>query len=55
MQARLRGLNNLLISSQNYCSEDEIAESRPDMNIKVTAFTKSKKISYISHVRKVTI
>ena len=25
---------------------DEIAETRPDMNIKVTAFTESKKFNY---------
>ena len=29
------------------CLADEIAEPRPDMNIKVTAFTESKKFKYI--------
>ena len=30
------------------CLADEIAKPRPDMNIKVTAFTESKKFYYIS-------
>ena len=30
------------------CLADEIAEPRPDMNIKVTAFTVSKKFYYTS-------
>ena len=46
MHARLRGTNNLLIIQQTIadfpCLAHEIAEPRPDMNIKVTAFTESK-------------
>ena len=51
MHARLSGPNNLLTLHQIInrtdfpCIADEIAELRPDMNIKVTAFTESK--SYI--------
>ena len=48
MLARLRGPNNLLIlhtiiDSDFPCLADEIAEPRPDMNIKVAAFTVSEK------------
>ena len=52
MHAHLCGQNNLLILHQIiiepdfHCLEDEIAEPRPDINIKVTAFTKSKKLYY---------
>ena len=51
MHARLRGPNNLLILHQIIIEldfpslVDEIAESRPDMNIKVVAFTVSEKSS----------
>ena len=47
MHARLRGQNNLLILHQIIiehdfpCLADDIAEPRPDMNIKVAAFTLS--------------
>ena len=49
MHARLRGPNNLLflhqiINKPDFPSlGDEIAEPRPDMNIKVAAFTISEK------------
>ena len=49
MHARLRGPSNLLIFHQIInkpdfpCLADEIAEPRPDMNIKVAAFTVSEK------------
>ena len=49
MHARLRGLNNLFILDEIKkepdfpCLADEIAEPRPDMNIKVAAFTVSEK------------
>ena len=49
MHARLRGPNNLfilyqLIKKSDFPSlADEIAEARPDMNIKVAAFTVSEK------------
>ena len=52
MHARLPGPNSLLILHQIIslpdfpCLADEIAEPRPDMNIKVTAFTKSRKFYY---------
>ena len=48
MHACSRGPNNLLILHQiiNKTLADEIAEPRPDMNIKVTAFTESKKFYY---------
>ena len=52
MQARLRGPNNLLSLHQIIIEPDfpsladKIAEPRPDMNIKVTAFTVSKKFYY---------
>ena len=42
MHARLRGPINLLIERDFPCLVDEIAKPRPDMNIKVTAFTVSK-------------
>ena len=51
MQARLRGPNNLFILHQIINTPDipslayEIAEQRPDMNIKVAAFTVSEKSS----------
>ena len=53
MQARLRGLKSLLTLYQTInknCTDfpslvDEIAESHPDMNIKVAAFTESEKSS----------
>ena len=52
MHARLRGPNNLLIPHQIIEPDfpylaDEIAEPRPDMKIKVTAFTVSEKSSNI--------
>ena len=42
---RLRGQNNflILIEPDFHCLADEIAESRPDMDIKVTVFTVSEK------------
>ena len=49
MHARLRGPNNLLILHQiiiepnSLSLVDEIAEPRPDMNIKVDAFKVSEK------------
>ena len=50
MHTHLRGQNNLLILHQFIKIEhdfpwlaDDIAQPRPDMNIKVTAFTESKK------------
>ena len=53
MHARLCGPNNLLlfftklyIEPDFSCLTDEIAEQRPNMNIKVTAFTESKKSIY---------
>ena len=51
MHARLRGLKNLLILHQIKIEPDfpslgdEIAEPRPDMNIKIAAFTVSEKSS----------
>ena len=62
MHARLRGPNNLLILHQIImrtffpCLADEIGEPRPDMNIKVTAFTESKKLFfYTIQVAKISI
>ena len=52
MHARLHGPNNLLILYQIIIEPDfprladEKAELRPDMNIKVTSFTESKKFYY---------
>ena len=49
MHARLRGSKRLLTLYQLYIKPDfpsladEIAEPRPDVNIKVTAFTVSEK------------
>ena len=48
MHARLRGPNNLFIPHQIinrtwFLLSDEIAKTRPDMNIKVAAFTVSEK------------
>ena len=46
---RLCGQTNftkLLIEPDFPCLADEIAEPRPDMNIKATAFTESKKFYY---------
>ena len=44
MHARLCGPNNLLILEPDFpCLADEIAEPRPDMNIKAAAFTDSEK------------
>ena len=43
MHAHLRGQNNLLIEPDFACLTDEIAEPRPDMNIKVDAFSVSEK------------
>ena len=49
MHARLRGPNNLFYSSPNYlepdfsCLADEIAEPRPDMNIRAGVFTVREK------------
>ena len=49
MHARLRGPNNLLflIEPDLPCLADEKAKPRPDMNIKVIAFTESNKFYYI--------
>ena len=53
MHARLCGSNNLLTLYQNKIETDfpsladEIAEPRPDMNIKVAAFTVTQKLYYI--------
>ena len=49
MHACFGGPNNLWILHQTDFPRlaDEIAEPRPDMNIKVTAFTESKKFYYI--------
>ena len=50
MHARLCGPNNLFFLHQLinrtcfHCLADEIAEQRPDMNIKVAAFTVSEKV-----------
>ena len=41
--ARLSGPKNVLIEPDFPCLADEIAKPRPDMNIKVAAFTVSKK------------
>ena len=55
MHARLRGPNNLFILRQIIidpdfpCLADKIAESRPDMNIKVTALTESRKLYYTGY------
>ena len=52
MHARLRGLNNISFLHQNINKPDfpslgdEIAEPRPDMNIKVAAFTVTEKAIY---------
>ena len=62
MRTRLRGPNHLLILHQLInliepdlsCLADEIAEPRPDMNIKATAFTESKKFYYISSAYSLT-
>ena len=50
MHARLSGPNNLIILHQIIniepdfpCLADEIVKPHPDMNIKVTPFTESKK------------
>ena len=44
MHARLSGPNSLLILEPDFpYLADEIAEPRPDMNIKVAAFTVSEK------------
>ena len=44
MHARLRGRNNLFIIEPDFPRlADEIAEPRPDMNIKFAAFTVSEK------------
>ena len=45
MHARLRGPSNflILIKPDFCCLADEIAEQRPYMNIKVTAFTVTEK------------
>ena len=39
-------INNYQRPLMNFSLEDEIAETRPDMNIKVTTFTESKKFYY---------
>ena len=46
MHARLRGPSNFLILHQiiNRTWLDEIAEQRPDMNIKATAFYREGKV-----------
>ena len=52
MHTRLRGPNNLLIIHQILNKHDfplladELAKPRPDMNIKVTAFSESKKFYF---------
>ena len=47
MLARLRGSHSLLIMSTDILSwADELAEPRPDMNIKVTAFTVTQMLNY---------
>ena len=52
MHARLRAqttyqfITKLLMEPDFPCLADEIAEPRPDMNIKVAAFTVSEKSSY---------
>ena len=61
MHARLRGPNNLLILHQIIiepafpCLAHEIAEPRPDMNIKVTAFTVNEKSYNIERINDRTI
>ena len=53
MHARLRGPNNLLslhqvintVDPDSHSLADQIAEPRPDMNIKVAAFTVNEKSS----------
>ena len=61
MHARLRGPKSWLtlyqvINKPDFPSlADEIAEPRPDMNIKVAAFTESEKSSNISHCLRNTI
>ena len=61
MHAPLRGPNNLLILHQIIiepdfpCLPDEIVEQRPDMNIKVTAFTENKKFYYIIFLQYFTV
>ena len=54
MHAHLRGPNNLLILivPDFLCLAEEIAKPRPDMNIKVTAFTKSKMFYYTDNYKK---
>ena len=56
MHARLRGPNNLFIIHQIIsiesdfpCLADEIGQPGPDMDIKVTAFSESKKFYYIQN------
>ena len=55
MHARLRGSKSLLtlyqvINKPDFPSlADEIAEPRPDMNIKVAAFTVSEKSKVLPH------
>ena len=50
MHARLRCPNNLLVLHPIHpdfpCLADEMAKPRPDMNIKVAAFTVSEKSVY---------
>ena len=54
MYARLRDQKNLLIERDFPCFADEIAEPRPDMNIKVAAFTiawqEKKRSSMLVHM-----
>ena len=51
MHARLRGSKIYqIINKPDFPSlADEIAEPRPDMNIKVAAFTVSEKSNYTAH------
>ena len=39
-------LHQIINKPEFSCLADKIAEQRPDMNIKVTAFTESKKLYY---------
>ena len=48
-------ITKLLIEPDFPSTADKIDEPRPDMNIKVTAFTVSKKFFYCSNYREVDI
>ena len=47
MKCMLEFFTELQIEPDFPCLADEIAKPRPDMNIKVAAFTESKKFYYI--------